>query len=372
MSQLEQKQLAVLMTGPLLTEQPGGIQTHVQNFIGAFSNSTTIDFRFFPVTPGLYDRESWARKAGRFVGSLWPFFQAARAVDVVHINSTFDNRSLIRDGVYLLLARGMARTPVVLQFHGGLPKQVGLTQTRFVAKLFDTLLGCAAQVLILSKVQSNQFAELFPRVHYAVVPNYINCVHRSPRATTELPTPMRFMFMGRLHEHKGIKEIVAASRMLANKGFKFEVNFYGDGPLRNWLQNEIAELSRTNPYLTYTGVAYGEKKQAALANADIMLLPSTHSEGFPYALLEAATFGMPIIATPVGAIPDVIVNGRNGLMVPIRDVEALAAQMEFAIQNPTAIHEMGVCAQQQVATNFSIEKLRLTFDAIYQKTAGIP
>lgn len=371
MSQPEHKQLAVLMTGPLLTEQPGGIQTHVQNFIGAFSNSTTIDFRFFPVTLGLYDRESWARKAGRFVGSLWPFFQAARAVDAVHINSTFDNRSLIRDGVYLLLARWVARTPVVMQFHGGLPKHVRLTQTRLVARLFGVLLGWAAQVLVLSKVQSDQFAELFPRVRHAVVPNYIDCLQRSLRVTTELPTPMRFMFMGRLHAHKGIKEIVAASRMLADRGFKFEVNFCGDGPLRNWLQNEITELSRANPYLKYAGVAYGEKKEAALIAAAVMLLPS-YAEGFPYALLEAATFSMPIIATPVGAIPDVIVNGRNGFMVPIRDVEALAAQMEFAIQNPAAIREMGACAQQQVATNFSIEKLRLTFEAIYQTTAGIP
>lgn len=371
MSQLEHKRLAVLMTGPLLTEQPGGIQTHVQNFIGAFSNSPNIDFRFFPVTLGLYDRESWTQKAGRFLGSIWPFFLAVRAVDVVHINSTFDNRSLIRDGIYLLIARWVARTPVVLQFHGGLPNQVRLTQTASVAKLFDLILGWAAQVLVLSELQGKQFAKLFPRVRYAVVPNYIGGTPKAQRTNTESLTPMRFMFMGRLHEQKGIKEIVAASRIVATKGFKFKVTFFGDGPLKGWLQNEIVQLSKTNPYLTCAGVTYGERKEAAFANADIMLLPS-YAEGFPYALLEAAVFSMPIIATPVGAIPDVIVNGRNGLMVPIRDVEALAAQMEFAIQNPAVVYKMGVSARQQVITNFSIEKLRLTFEAIYQTSAGIP
>jgi glycosyltransferase involved in cell wall biosynthesis len=365
------KKISVLMTGPLLTDLPGGILTHVQNFIGAFSTSSSINFRFFSVTLGLYDREGWATKAWRFAGSLLPFGRAVRAVDAVHINSTFDNRSLIRDGVYLLIARRLLGKPVLLQFHGGLPKQVGLLRSALAVRLFGAVLGCASRVLILSRIQGAEFSQLFPRVHYDLVPNYIDCGQGTTPVSAAPHAPIRFLFMGRLHENKGIKEIVSASRILAGKGYGFIVEFCGDGPLKAWLENEVAGPTVAHPYLSYTGVAYGEKKEAALVRADVMLLPSSHPEGFPYALLEAFKFGMPMIASPVGAIPDVIVSGKNGLLVPARDAVALATQMEFAIRNPAAIQAMGTCARQQVEAEFSIEKLRLTFEGLYTTIAGV-
>ena len=363
------KKISVLMTGPLLTEHPGGVQTHVQNFIGAFSTSSSIDFCFFPVTLGLYDKEGWATKVWRFVGSLLPFGKAIFVVDVVHINSTFDNRSLIRDSAYLLAARWILRKPVVFQFHGGLPKQVGLLRTVLSARLFGVILGSASRVLILSRIQGDEFSQLFPRVPYALVPNYIDCGQGPVTVSAAIHSPMRFLFMGRLHEHKGIKEIVSAAHVLAGKSLEFVVEFCGDGPLKVWLKNEIAGLTVEYAYLTYTGVVYGEKKEAVLTGSDVMLLPS-YAEGFPYTLLDAFKFSLPLISTPVGAMPDVIIDGKNGLLVPVRDAKALAEKMEFAIRNPVAIKAMGIFARQQVEAEFSTEKLRRMFEELYTSTAG--
>jgi glycosyltransferase involved in cell wall biosynthesis len=364
------KKIAVLMTGPVLTDHPGGIQTHVQNFINAFSGSSQIDFRFSPTTLGEYDREAWPTKIFRFIRTLLPFGRAVHSVDVVHINSTFDNRSLIRDGVYLLIARWLLRTPVVLQFHGGLPKQVGLTRSALASKILGGLLGSANRILILSRIQGNEFLQLFPHLQYDLVPNYIECDWSTPQRPSSLE-PIRFLFMGRLHENKGVKEIVIASHILAGKGYLFFVEFCGDGPLKSWLEAELSGPKMSSPFMIYNGVVFGKEKESTLARADVMLLPSSHPEGFPYTLLEAFKFGIPMISTPVGAIPDVVDDGKNGLLIPARESHALAAKMEYAIRNPDVIHAMGICARRQVEADFSFEKLRITFEGLYTATAGV-
>lgn len=360
----------VLLTGPQLAEQAGGIQTHVRHLIDAFATSDAVEIRHFPVTLALYDRESWLAKFMRFFRLILPFAGKARSADTVHLNSTFDNRSLIRDGIYLAVAAVVLGKPVIVQFHGGLPAEVGLLKGTPLRRLYAILLGQAKEILILSKLQGMQFAQCFPGLRYRVVPNYIDCNLPEGLSRQVSAKPLRFLFMGRLHESKGIREIVAAAHALAAAGYHFEIELCGDGPSRNWLEDEIRRQPASNPYLVYSGSVFGKEKTAALQRSDVMLLPSSHAEGFPYALLEAAKYGLPMIATAVGGIPDVIRHRENGLLIKERDAELLTGEMEFAIRHPGLIKEMGKQARRQAESEFSFDCLRHTFGSLYSAAAG--
>src|SRR4029079_8059166 len=75
--------------------------------------------------------------------------------------------------------------------------------------------------------------------------------------------------------------------------------------------------------VSFAGGVFGADKVSLFAQAEVFILPS-YSEGLPYALLEAMAAGIPVVATPVGAIPDVISHGTHGFLVPPRDGKAIA------------------------------------------------
>ena len=362
--------IKVLITGPNLKGGPGGIRTHILHILNAFSTSDIVEIRHLPVTPGLHDDERWATRILRFSRSLLSFARAVRAADTLHLNSTFDSRSLIRDCVHLAIATIVFRKPAIIQFHGGLPAKTAIL--KHLRWLFALILRQAKDILILSKLQAAQFYTLFPGMKYRLVPNYIDCdiSHRPTRLTN--PHRLRFLFMGRVHVSKGIEEIVEAAEILAQRGYSFDVELCGDGPARGWLEREVSRrtLTGNRPYLIYSGSVDGAEKISALRRSDVILLPS-YQEGFPYTMLEGAKFGLPMIATAVGGIPDFIRHRYNGMLIRESNAELLAGEMEYAIRHPRLIHEMGRRAQLQVEAEFSFDCLRKTFGQIYRSVSVV-
>lgn len=363
-------QLTVLLTGPYLTFQPGGIQTHAQNFLSAFRNNKEVLLTYFPITRGLYNNESWGKKIYRFIGSVSPFLRACKQVDVVHMNSTFDDRSLIRDCIYLLAATLIARRKVLIQFHGGMPSRTTLIRYSLSRKLIRLSLNHASKILFLSRKQGANFSSIFSGLPYQLVPNFIDCESENslPEQTLRTNRPFRFVFIGRIDEKKGLREIVAAVKQLSNAGEPYEVHLLGDGPLKPWLLKQIEEHPAIADVLRYEGPTYGQKKEEALANADAVLLPS-YTEGFPYALLEAAKYGLPLISTPVGAVDEVIRDGENGLLVSIGNSSELAVKMRYLIDNPVAATAIGQRAREMVRSCFSFANLTNSFSGMYAEMA---
>lgn len=364
-------QLTVLFTGPYLTSQPGGIQTHAQNFLAAFKNHKEVLLTYFPVTRGLYNNESWAKKIYRFISSLSPFLRACKQVDVVHMNSTFDDRSLIRDCIYLLAATLIARRKVLVQFHGGMPSRTTLIRYSLSRWLVRLSLNYASKILFLSRKQGTNFSSIFAGLSYQLVPNFIDCGSKRalPEQLHRRSRPFRFVFIGRIDEKKGLREIVAAVKQLSNAVAPYEVHLFGDGPLTPWLLEQIEDHPAIADVLRYEGPTYGQQKEEALENADAVLLPS-YTEGFPYALLEAAKYGLPLISTPVGAVDEVIRDGENGLLVSIGNSSELAIKMRYLIDNPDAATAIGKRACEMARSCFSFANLTNSFSGMYAEMAG--
>ncbi|MFH1759245.1 MAG: glycosyltransferase family 4 protein [Patescibacteria group bacterium] len=144
----------------------------------------------------------------------------------------------------------------------------------------------------------------------------------------------------------------------------------------NILKSEICNLQLI---IVGTGTAIGPKDDpweyfGSFANTqddrnangiDIFVIPSV-KEGLPYVLLEAMAHGLPIIATTVGGIPEIIQDKQNGLLVPPKNSQALAAAIESLIKNPDLAQKLGQQAKEDVQ-QYSLEKMLEQIDVLYQK-----
>ena len=110
-----------------------------------------------------------------------------------------------------------------------------------------------------------------------------------------------------------------------------------------------------------------QEKNELYMGCDIFLLP-TYAEGLPNALLEAMSFGLPVITTPVGAIPEVIKDGENGFLIDPGDAKALSDRIITLIEDPGLRETMGKNNIKSINTEFAQEKMIEKIDRIYQES----
>jgi glycosyltransferase involved in cell wall biosynthesis len=151
--------------------------------------------------------------------------------------------------------------------------------------------------------------------------------------------------MGRLSREKGHLVLVEAARHLRTlHAGPFQVWVLGEGPERGRLERAIAEAG-LGSHVRLLG--FHQNTAPYLSLADIVVLPS-FSEGSPNALLEAMAAGKPVVATAVGGIPEIVVGGETGLLVPPGRPEALAAELARLLRDPGLAARLGSAGQIQV------------------------
>ena len=154
--------------------------------------------------------------------------------------------------------------------------------------------------------------------------------------------PIRFIFLSNLILTKGPETILEACRILKKKGYCFQTIFIGN-PSKELTENKINALIQSkglNDCVFFLGPKYGTDKDAELKRADVMVFP-TYKDCFPLVLLEGMAFGLPVISTFEGAIPDIVDDGKTGFLIQPKDPDALAEKMELFIKNSELIDTLG-------------------------------
>lgn len=182
--------------------------------------------------------------------------------------------------------------------------------------------------------------------------------------SNELGIPDDTVFIGvvcRLIEQKGVCYGLRAFARVASGYPQAHLLVAGEGPLRTALENESAALGlqKRVHFLGWRGDI-----PALMAALDIFLMPSLW-EGFGLVLLEAMAQAVPVIASRVSAIPEVVVDGETGLLVPARDVDALAAALENLLADKPLRQYMGLQGQDRLETDFSAARMVDETAALY-------
>lgn len=142
-------------------------------------------------------------------------------------------------------------------------------------------------------------------------------------ATSPTNKKYTFIFVGQLIKRKRVDLILKAFKQVLKQHPEVNLCIVGDGPLSDTLKNQAKKLGISRE-VTFTG--YTTEVQKYLGKALIAVLAS-EMEGFPFALVEAMCSGLVPISTPVGTIPDLLINEKNGLLVPRDDTDSLAQAM---------------------------------------------
>ncbi len=170
--------------------------------------------------------------------------------------------------------------------------------------------------------------------------------------------------IGRLHRQKGHSYLVDAAQIVYQKHPQIKVVVLGEGPERIQLEEHIKKNSLEDKVLLM-----GEVKNVvpSLQEADFFVMASI-SEGFPLAVIEAAASGLPIIATNVGGVSEIIKDGVNGFLVPPKDAAALAEKIDFVLGlSPQERFKIGEAARSTVEEKFSVKKMVSEYETLYKK-----
>lgn len=171
------------------------------------------------------------------------------------------------------------------------------------------------------------------------------------------------LFSSRILATKGLPEYVEAASILKQKGIKARFVVAGTTDPGNpaSISTEQIEAWKDTDVVELWG--WQNDMPSILAQADIFCLPS-YREGIPNALLEACAAGLPIVATDVPGCRDVVTNGLNGLLVPVRSSDALATALETLIVNRELRLTMGIAARE-IAIQFNTKKVNAETLAVY-------
>ena len=255
------------------------------------------------------------------------------------------------------------RVPAVLHLHGGgfavfYERDCGPVRRWLIRAVFDR----AARVLVLSagwrawvqSISSNRRVDtLFNPV---VMPPAV--------ADWAARTPQTILFLGKLGQPKGVYDLLDAVRELRADFPAMRVLLGGDGEAAQ-VQARIDALG-LGQQVRLLGWVQSERKQQLLDTSAIYVLPS-YFEGLPMSILEAMAAGLPVVATPVGGIPEAVGDGVEGYLVAPGDVAGLAASLRRLMADPALAMAMGAAGRARVAGAFSTDAVLPRVEQLYNE-----
>ncbi len=167
--------------------------------------------------------------------------------------------------------------------------------------------------------------------------------------------------VARLNTEKNIRNLVRAAALAASQADDLRVEIAGGGPCLAELKRQAADLGVAGR-VTFLGEV--RDVPLLLARAGAFVLPSL-SEGIPLTILEAMARGLPVVATRVGGIPEVVVDGETGFLVPSDDSAALAGAILRLWRDPDAARRMGLDGRRRVERLFDVRRMVADYEALY-------
>lgn len=262
------------------------------------------------------------------------------SIKIIHIHTASYN-SFKRSVWFMLLAKTMCRK-VVLHIHGGGFREYYNTNPRWILKMLKK----ADCVLVLTDSWRKFYSDELQLPNVVTLPNIVS----NPQLMkVKHDGRLHLLFLGGIVEQKGVFDLVEVIKQHKDEWDGKLVLHVGGSHEVERLQSFIKD-NGLEKLIQYEGWVSGNKKITLLNLMDAYILPS-YIEGLPISILEALSYGKPVITTPVGGIPEVI-NERNGFLFESGDLEAMYKIINNIVSNPTSLKEMAVNAKNSVDKNF--------------------
>jgi glycosyltransferase involved in cell wall biosynthesis len=287
---------------------------------------------------------------------------ARREVDLLHIHLSVRGSSY-RKAVLAGLARTLG-VPYVVHLHGTDYREFWEGTNAALRAGISRMFEGSARIIVLG--------EFWAKVVGGIAPGAACRIAVLPNATEAVPVTggrgndnrgVRITFLGQLGRRKGSADLLQALALLKERP-GWTATMAGDGAVAE-TRALIRDLELDGRVSAPGWVSTADRGQL-LAASDILVLPS-YAENLPMVILEGFAHGIATVATPVGAIPEVIEPERNGLLVNPGDVSALAAAIERLIRDPALRERLGQAARQDHAARYELSGYLLRLAALWRE-----
>ena len=330
-----------------------------------------------------FDFDVVSLKFGRTIGDLngFAFRKVLKAVGVtgkiiakmcrrryslIYFTLTPTGFGFYRDAVYVLLLK-LFRTPVLLHLHG---KGVKEAVSGRWSRLFYRLVFHRTHIICLSERLKEDVADVYSGDPF-VVPNGIPMLP----ATQGMPRGYsirkpKLLYLSNLMRNKGIEVLVEALSILHAEGLSFQARLVG-APADVTLEELGQTVDRfgLSQSVTIVGPTYGDEKIFEFQSSDVFVFP-TYNDAFPLVNIEAMQFGLPVVSTDEGSIPDVVVHNETGLIAEKGNVHSLVENLRIILRQPERGRQMGLNGRRRFEEHFTITHFEERMLSIFSILCG--
>jgi|Deesub1362B_J571_1020462.scaffolds.fasta_scaffold00760_5 glycosyltransferase involved in cell wall biosynthesis len=303
------------------------------------------------------------------IRALWPVVQAIRAFkpDLVHAHSA-------KAGYAARLACAILHKPVIFSAHAwvftegrNIMKRKFLSWAERLAAKVTTKIICVSEhdreLALRWKVAE---PEKLVVIHNGVDPKpFLKADGAHLRQELELKNLPILTFVGRLTPPKDLLTLLKALKGLPPKGVLLLV---GDGELKFQVERYVQKL-RLGKQVRFLGQRNDIPQ--ILAASDIFVL-SSRWEGLPYTIIEAMMAGLPVVASRVGGVPELVEDGVTGFLVPPKDPQALAEALQKLLDDPEMRYHMGKAGREKALREFTLDRMLWEIERVYKSVLKHP
>lgn len=305
-------------------------------------------------------------EAARFFRILWRFRSSLRTerYALAHLNSSFTaTATLVNLGTTWIARR--AGVPYVVHLHGTFRVPDGASlASRLYRRAYRRIFDGAAWILLLSRASEQAVLALGNYRHKTTgfMPNFLDfhAVPSRTRITSRVGRPMKVIFTGRIWPAKGIATIASVAERVPDAVFQL----VGGGPsgLRDAFIRNL-ESRHLHGRVSVLDARPNKDVFALLAEADVFIFPSLR-EGLPNSVLEAMAVGLPVVASNVGAIPEIIDVPDGGMLFDPEDVDGFVQAIDHLRTHPELRSEMGQYNRMKAERNYE-------YDVVVNRLCGL-
>lgn len=274
--------------------------------------------------------------------------------DIVHFHTVPDKICLIIQMPIFLLAK-LGRKKIIMHIHMG-----NQLRRHTENKLFKWCLRRAQLVILLAKNWQRLFRELYSDINTPTTVLYNACedVPEIPFSEKENTIIMAAYF----NDNKAPDLLLKAWKKIGHNHPDWKIYMLGSGEVERF--EKMTKDMNLSDSVKFIGYVTGKEKECLFRKASIYCMCS-YEEGFPMVILEAWAYGICVVTTPVGGLPDVLEEGKNALVFGFGDWEALADKLTFLIEQNEKRRELYDNSRRFVYGKFSLASINQDLDRIY-------
>ena len=286
------------------------------------------------------------KKISLFVKNIFKAVNICRnnSIDFIIFVPSFNTRNILRDSLFIFVIFSFTRTKLIAWVHSN-DVFDAFKDNRFIEYLLHATYKKVSHMVLAGGALYNNFSTFVPSDKVTVIHNGIPSPQKRSAQNSHNQSTIKVLYLSNMIESKGWKDLFIVAERICAVHQNVEFSFYGGIP-SHAMENEINKLFKESLFsskILYKGSADKTLKNETLQISDIFVLPTYYkTEAFPLVILEAMSYGIPVISTHIGAISEAVLDGQGGMLIEPRNLDQLFSSLDILIRNKEIRKRMGV------------------------------